>query len=158
MHKKYFSITAHFFNSFVSIAVQAGQAAVLGRLLWARHHITRGLIFFVCCPDTHERAVGKHRTGHGDKVRAWGWSGHRHRQRWASTLTSQSNAQHLANTRPSIERSDRSYFFEKPKAKIVPSTAIFSDGWRSRSLGIDFYTFNEKKHRVLYLDFSKGLR
>jgi hypothetical protein len=31
------------------------------------------------------------------------------------------------NTRPLIERSERSYFFEKPKAKIVPSTSIFVD-------------------------------
>jgi hypothetical protein len=46
-------------------------------------------------------------------------------QRWASTLTSRSNARHRSNTRPLIERSERSYFFEKPKAKIVPSTAIF---------------------------------
>ncbi len=68
-------------------------------------------------------------------------------QRWASTLTSWSN------TRPSIKRSERSYFFEKRMAKIVPSIAIFVDRWRSWSLGIDFYTFNEKKHHALYLDF-----
>ncbi len=65
---------------------------------------------------------------------------------------------HRSNTRPSIKRSGRSYFFEKLKAKIVPSTTIFVDCWRSRSLGINFYTFNEKKHRALYLNFSKGLR
>jgi hypothetical protein len=46
------------------------------------------------------------------------------RQRWALTLASRSNARHRSKTRPSIERSERSYFFEKPKAKIVPSTAI----------------------------------
>ncbi len=65
-------------------------------------------------------------------------------QRWTLTLTSRSNARHRSNTRPAVERSERSYFFEKPKAKIVPSTAIFVDRWWSQSLGIDFYTFNEK--------------
>ncbi len=79
-------------------------------------------------------------------------------QRWASTLTNRLNVRHRSNPRPSIEKSERSYFFKKPKAKIVPSTVIFIDHWQSRSLGIDFYTFNEKKHRALYLDFSKGLR
>jgi hypothetical protein len=46
-------------------------------------------------------------------------------QRRASTLTSRSNARHRSNTQPTIERSERSYFFEKSKAKIVPSTVIF---------------------------------
>jgi hypothetical protein len=42
-------------------------------------------------------------------------------QRWASTLTSR----HQSNTRPSIERSERSYIlFRKPKAKVVPFTVI----------------------------------
>ncbi len=38
----------------------------------------------------------------------------------------------------------KTYFFDKPKAKILPSTAIFVDCWRSRFLGIKFFTFNEK--------------
>jgi hypothetical protein len=45
-------------------------------------------------------------------------------QRWASTLSSWSNAQHRSKTRPSFQRGERSYFFEKAKAKIVPSTTI----------------------------------
>ncbi len=52
-------------------------------------------------------------------------------QRWASTLTSQSNARHPSNTQPSIERSERSYFFEKSKSKLMPSTAIVVDCCRS---------------------------
>ncbi len=78
-------------------------------------------------------------------------------QRWASTLTSMSNARHRSNTPPSVERSERSYFFGKPKAKIVPFSLIVVNCCRSRYLGINFYTFNVKKHRPLYLDFSKGL-
>ncbi len=66
------------------------------------------------------------------------------RQRWASPLTSRLNFRHRSNTRPLIERSERSYFFEKPKAKIVPSHAIFVDRRRSLFLGIKFFTFNEK--------------
>jgi hypothetical protein len=67
-------------------------------------------------------------------------------QRWASTLTSRWNADtYLIPDLRSIERSERTYFFEKPKGKIMPSSAIFVDRWRSRSLGIDFYTFSEKK-------------
>jgi hypothetical protein len=50
-------------------------------------------------------------------------------QRWASTLANRSRS----NTRPEVGRSEKSYFFEKPKAKIVPSTAIVVDpdveGW-----------------------------
>ncbi len=68
------------------------------------------------------------------------------RQGWASTLASRSNARHRSKTRPSIERSERLYFFEKPMAKIVPSSAIVVDLCRSRFLGINFYTFNVKKH------------
>jgi hypothetical protein len=48
-------------------------------------------------------------------------------QRWALALTSWSNVQHQSNTRPLIERIERMYFFEKPKAKIVHSTPIFVD-------------------------------
>jgi hypothetical protein len=54
-------------------------------------------------------------------------AGFTHTQRWASTLTSRSNARHRSNARPSIERSERSYFSEKPKAKIMPSTMIVDD-------------------------------
>jgi hypothetical protein len=57
-------------------------------------------------------------------------------QRWASTLASQLNARHRSKTWPSIERSERSYFFLKPKAKNVPSTGIVVD---------HDYTFNVKK-------------
>ncbi len=56
-----------------------------------------------------------------------------------------SNARHWSNTQHSIERSERSYFFEKPKAKILPSIAIFVDRWRYWFLGIKFFNFNEKK-------------
>ncbi len=56
-----------------------------------------------------------------------------------------------------MERTEKSDFFEKPKAKILPSTTIFVDGWWSRFLGIKFFTFNENKHGALYLNFSKGL-
>jgi hypothetical protein len=48
-------------------------------------------------------------------------------QRWASTLANRSNARHRSNTWPSIERSERLYFFEKLKAKTVPSTTIVVD-------------------------------
>jgi hypothetical protein len=48
-------------------------------------------------------------------------------QRWALTLASPSIAQHLSKTRPLIERSERLYFFEKLKAKIVPFTVIVVD-------------------------------
>jgi hypothetical protein len=41
-------------------------------------------------------------------------------QRWASTLTSRSNARHLSNTRPSIERSEISYFFENQRQRSCP--------------------------------------
>jgi hypothetical protein len=63
-------------------------------------------------------------------------------QRWASTKASRSNARHRSNTRHSIERSEISYFFKKPKEKIVPSTVIVFDRWRTRFLGIEFFTFN----------------
>jgi hypothetical protein len=46
-------------------------------------------------------------------------------QRWASILTSQSNARHQSNTQHLIGRSERSDFLEKPKAKILPFTVIF---------------------------------
>ena len=49
----------------------------------------------------------------------------------------------------SIERSERSYFLENSKAMIVPPTAIFFDRWRSRFLGIKFFTFNKKKLRPI---------
>jgi len=45
--------------------------------------------------------------------------------RSSPVLTSCSNARHRSNTRHTNKRSERSYFFKKPKAKIVPSTAIF---------------------------------
>ncbi len=61
-------------------------------------------------------------------------------------------------TWPSIKRSERSYFFDKPKAKIVPSTAIVVDRCQSRCLGIDFYTFNVKKRCAYYPHHPKGLR
>ena len=57
-----------------------------------------------------------------------------HRQRWASTLVSRSNARNRSNTQPSMERSERSYFFENLMAKIVPSTSIIVDCCRSRFL------------------------
>ncbi len=48
-------------------------------------------------------------------------------------------------------------FFKKPKAKIVPSTAIVFDSWRTRFLGIEFFTFNEKKSRHIpwFFEMSK---
>ncbi len=70
------------------------------------------------------------------RSRVCGW-----RQRWASTLTSWSNAWHRSNTRPLIKRSERLYFFETPKAKIIPSTTIVVDRCQSQCLEIDFYTF-----------------
>jgi hypothetical protein len=73
----------------------------------------------------------------------------------ASTLTSRLNARHRFNTGPLIERSERSYFFENPKSKIVPSTAIFVNRCPSQWLGIDFNTLSVKKHRTLYLTFPK---
>jgi hypothetical protein len=48
-------------------------------------------------------------------------------QRWALTLANWSNAWQRSNTRPEVGRSERSYFFEKPKAKIMPSTLIVVD-------------------------------
>ncbi len=66
------------------------------------------------------------------------------------------NARHRYNTRHSIERSEMSYFFEKPKARIVPSTAIVFDCWRTLFLGIKF-SLSMKKNRDLYLDFSNCL-
>ncbi len=76
-------------------------------------------------------------------------------QRWAShkTQASQSNARHRSYTRHSIERSEISYFFEKLKAKIVPSTPIVFNRWRTRFLGIKFFTFNEKKIETYTLIF-----
>ncbi len=76
-------------------------------------------------------------------------------QRWASTLTSRLNARHWSKTRHSNERSERSYFFEKPKAKVLPSAVIFVDCWRSRFLGIKFFTFNEKNIAPYTLTFPK---
>ncbi len=85
----------------------------------------------------------------------------RNQQRWASTQASRTNARHRSSTRHSIERSEISYFFEKLKAKIVASTAIVFDRWRTRFLGIKFFTFNEKKietytsiFRILYIIFN----
>ncbi len=48
-------------------------------------------------------------------------------------------------------------FFEKPKAKIVPSTAIVFDGWRTWFQGIEFFTFNEKKLKPIprFFEMSK---
>ncbi len=47
------------------------------------------------------------------------------KQRWASTPANRSNARHRSNTRPKVERSERSNFFEKPKSKIVPCPLTF---------------------------------
>jgi hypothetical protein len=42
------------------------------------------------------------------------------KQRWAWTLTSRSNARPRSNTQPSIERSERSYFFESRRQRSCP--------------------------------------
>ncbi len=97
-------------------------------------------------PDDFKETVFR-KNGMGDYI---------YRQRWASTLTSRSNARHRSNTRHSIKRSERSYFFEKLKAKILPSTTIFVDRWQSRFLGIEFFTFNEKNIAPYTSTFPKG--
>ncbi len=52
-------------------------------------------------------------------------------QRWASTLTSRLNARHRSNTRPSIERSERSYIlFRKTEGK---DRALYRDRCQSRA-------------------------
>ncbi len=80
------------------------------------------------------------------------------KQRWASTLASRTNDRHQSKPWPLMERSEISYFFENPKAKIVPSTAIVVNRCRSRCLGIIFCTFNVKKHCAFYPYLPKGLR
>ncbi len=68
---------------------------------------------------------------------------------WTNVRTRGGNQNWRSKTRPSMERCERLYFFDKPKAKIVPSTAIFVDCCRSQCLGINFYTFKVKKTSCL---------
>ncbi len=75
-------------------------------------------------------------------------------QRRALTQVSRSNARQRSNTRHSIERSEISYFFEKPKANIVPYTAIVFDRWWTRFLGIQFFTYNPGSSQILDNSFS----
>ncbi len=70
-------------------------------------------------------------------------------QRWASTLTSWSNARHQSNTRPLIERCERSYFFEKPKAK--KHCSLCHDLCRSLTIMISW-------DRLLHFQWKKTLR
>jgi hypothetical protein len=109
--------------------LEAGQQLLPGQTVWYCkaggmdvHHVQNHTCFVTLLQPASRTAVL------GEPSSLW--------QRWASTLTSRSNARHQSNSRPSIETSKRSYFFEHPKGKIVPSTAIFVDRCRSRSLGI----------------------
>ena len=55
------------------------------------------------------------------------------------------NARQRWNTRPEVRRSERSYFFENSEGKDRALYLDHVDHCRSRFLGINFFTYDEKK-------------
>jgi hypothetical protein len=78
-------------------------------------------------------------------------------QRWASTHANRSNARRRLKTLPSIGRSNRSSFFQKPKISVAPSISMFKKVYcRFKSSIFTPLTFFERSRilpRFLAVDY-----